>query len=121
MLTNADCTVYRYNKANQGFDRYYIPAVMWRESKGANVLKSGLQSIDSVTVFISAQYVKSAPKTPAKDMLVKGNCDFVFDNTSLQTVSESLKTLRAQRDFVTVSAVDEMLYGGLPHIEVSAK
>ena len=54
-------------------------------------------------------------------MLVKGNCDFVFDNTSQQTISESKRRFDAEHSFVTVMSIDNYMFGGLPHIEVSAK
>ena len=33
MLTNTDCTLYHFNKLTQGYDRYYLSAVMWQESR----------------------------------------------------------------------------------------
>ena len=119
MLKNADCTLYLYDKNNGGFIRYFISDVYWHESKAQNVLKSGLSSADSTTVYLYNTEV--VPKTPSKDMLVKGDCSFEFDNTSSQTVSKSMAEFRKQFDFVTVSSVDDVRYGGLPHIEISAK
>lgn len=52
MLKNADCTLYLYNKATQGFTRHIINGVYWRENKAGNVLRSGLQTADSTTIFI---------------------------------------------------------------------
>lgn len=121
MLTNSDCTVYRYNTFTQGFDRLYIPHVAWLECRAANVLKSGMQNADSVMIHIAAKYAASAPQTAAKDMLVKGNCPFEFDNSSVQSISDSMKSFRAQYRFVTAASIDDYLYGGLPHIEVSAR
>lgn len=34
------------------------------------------------------------PLTVAKDMLVRGLCDFDFDNTNQQTISESMKNFK---------------------------
>lgn len=121
MQTNTDCTVYRYNSDTQGFDRIYIPAVMWQESKAANILKSGLQSADSTIIYMDKAYAEKAPKTPAKDMLVKGNCLFCFDNTSPQKISESMRAFTKAHSFVTASSIDEKLYGNLQHIKVSAR
>lgn len=117
MMVNVDCTLYRYE--NGGFVRYIIPNVYWRESKAANVLKSGLMSVDSTTVYLYNDAV--VPTSPSKDMLVKGVCPFEFDNTSTQTVSQSMKTFTAQYSPVTVMSVDCMMFGGLPHIEISAR
>jgi len=119
MLKNADCTLYRYNKATQGYDRYFIQGVYWSENKAGNVLKSGLQSADSTTVYIYNDYV--LPETPTKDMLVKGDCRFVFDNASPQTVSASMKEFSKLYCFVTVTSIDNCFFGSLPHFEISAK
>lgn len=118
---NNACTVYRYNDTTKGFDRYYIPHVAWVECRAANVRKTGLQNADSVMVHIPAEYAANAPQTPAKDMLVKGDCPFRFDNSTPQSVSDSLKAFRTNHRYVTASAIDDYRYGGLPHVEVSAK
>lgn len=117
MMVNADCTLYRYE--NGGFVRYVIPKVYWRESKADNVMRSGLASADSTTVYLYDDAV--VPTSPSKDMLVKGVCAFAFDNTSAQTVSQSMKAFTAQYSPVTVMSVDNMMFGGLPHIEISAR
>lgn len=119
MLTNADCTLYRYDKATGGFTRHLIERVYWRENKAGNILKSGLQAVDSTTVYLYSDAV--VPSAPAKDMLVKGSCDFVFNNTSPQTILQSMNDFRAAYSAVTVMSVDNYMFGGLPHIEVSAK
>ncbi len=53
MLKNADCTLYLYNKATQGFTRHIINGVYWRENKAGNVLRSGLQTADSTTIYFT--------------------------------------------------------------------
>ena len=119
MMTNADFTLYLYDKATGGYTRYFISGVYWRENKAGNVLKSGLQTADSTTVYLYSD--KVVPDSPTKDMLVKGKCDFVFDNTSPQTISESKKRFDTEHSHVTVMSIDRYMFGGLPHIEVSAK
>ncbi|MBQ8298021.1 MAG: hypothetical protein IJX77_09600 [Ruminococcus sp.] len=81
--------------------------------------KSGLSTADGTTIFIYQQ--SPIPESPTKDILVKGCCEFEFDNTSQQTVSASLKILRAETDFVTATSITDCWYGGLPHYEISAK
>ena len=117
MLINSDCTLYRFNKATSKYDRVYIKKVYWRQNKAGNVLKSGLQTAASTTVYF---YDENVPKTPTKDMLVKGNCPFVFTSTTESALSDEMKQFRANYDFVVVKSVDNMMYGGLPHYEVSA-
>lgn len=119
MLTNADCTLYRYNKTTGGYERYFIPSVYWHENKGGNTLKSGLQTVHSTTVFIYDGC--NLPETPTKDLLIRGNCPFEFDNTSEKTVSESFTEFKKEYNFVTVMSVDNCNHGSLKHWEITAK
>ena len=83
------------------------------------MLKSGLQSIHGVTAFI---YKGGAlPTTPTKDMLVKGVCNFEFDNSSQKAVADSFEKFKKKHSFVTVMSVDDCTFGSLKHWEVSAK
>lgn len=118
-MTNADCTLYRYNKLTDGYDRFFIPSVYWHETKGDSIGKSGSDNQDSTTVYIFSRCI--LPETPAKDMLVKGNCSFYFDNTSQKSVSESFQKFRNQHRFVTVMKIADCFFGSLPHCEISAK
>ena len=120
-MTNSDCTVYRHNALTQGFDRLYIPRAVWMECRAANVLKSGMQSADSAVIHIAEKYADGAPRTVGKDMLVRGNCPFEFDNSNAQSISDSMREFRTLYRFVTATSIDNYLYGGLPHVEVSAR
>ena len=118
MMTNADCTLYKYRK-DGGFDRYFVGGVYWHENKAGNVLKSGLQTADSTTVYFYSD--SFLPLSPTKDMLVKGDCPFVFDNSTEKTVSDSMKQFRSLYRFITVMSVDDYFFGGNAHFEVSGK
>lgn len=140
MLTDTGITLYRFNGA--GFERCYIGACHWQESKAANVLKSGgNQNADGITVYVPADSLRLtpnklllpggslfpnadiSPQNAAKDIIVKGECNFLFDNSSERTVSESLRELRNNYDIHTVMSVDRLLYGSpdLRHIKISAR
>ncbi len=125
MITNTDCTLYNFNSITQGFDRYYISAVMWQENRAAKVTKQGLQSSDGVNIYIPSENIPDIQVTVTKDILVQGNCDFKFDNSTQQTVSESLKQLKKDYPkYVTVHTVDNKQYGNLPglsHIKLVAR
>ncbi len=139
MITESSCTIYIHNKIS--FDRYYIPKCHWQELKASNVLKSGNVNADGITVYIPASSSVLAPngflypsnelftnmdilpQNAAKDIIVKGECKFVFDNTSDKAASESLKKLRETSDIHTVMSIDRLLYGlpELQHIKISAR
>ena len=118
MLANSDCTVYLFDKQTGGFVRKYAEKVYWCENKSGSIVKSGMQT-SAAQGCISMMI--NVPKTPAKDMLVRGKCEFEFDNQTPQSISESMKMFRAEYDFVTVMSIDDYMFGGLPHMEVSVK
>lgn len=118
-------TLYRAN--GDGYDRFVIPNSHWQECKASNVIKSGLQNADSVVIYIpySSIYVDDVDVTPqntSKDMIVKGVCDFVFDNTFDQSISESFREFKRKYKPLTVNSIDRKLYGSkaLQHIKISA-
>lgn len=120
MLVNTDCTVYRY--ADGGYERVYIPAVFWRDSHGVRVASGGLITVDEVLLYIPEEHAELAPRTPQKDILVRGSCPHTFDNTSATSVSASLRELNARYTAVTVTSVSDKRYGAaLRHIKVVAK
>lgn len=128
MLTNECCTLYLKN--GNGFARYFVPKCHWQESKASNVLKSGLQNADGVTVYIFARDIseelKAAlkhRKNTAQDLIVADECDFTFDNSTPQSASQSLKALTAAYDVHTVMSLDRLFYGSpdMQHFKLSAR
>lgn len=139
MMTESGCTLYRHNGI--GFDRYYIKECHWQECKASNVIKSGNQNADSITVYIPAKALVltpdknltpsktlfidfgKSPQNASKDIIVKGECNFTFDNCLEKTVSESLKNLNQTYNTYTVMSIDTLLYGSidLQHIKISAR
>lgn len=139
MRTEACCTVYKSN--GNGYYRYFIPRCHWQENKARNVLKSGMQNADSVAVYIPADCMvvapsnnyypadeffvnaETAPNNAAQDIIIKGECNFAFDNTSQQSVSESLREFAKNNSYHTVMSIDRKLYGSknLQHIKISAR
>lgn len=114
MLKNADCTVYEHDT----FKRHYINGVYWNDSRGQTLTKNGIQISDSVVVYLySDDYV---PRSG--DLIVSGIADFVFDSSTQRSASESMKLFRAKYpDFAVVKSVSNCMFGGLPHIEITAR
>ena len=125
MLTNTDCTLYHFNKLTQGYDRYYLSAVMWQESRTEKIGKQGVIVSDDVNIYVPKE-IATFPKCElTRDMLVKGNIDFIFDNTSQKTVSESLKEFNhTYPESVTVLTYEDKNYSvgsQLDHIKLTAR
>lgn len=114
MLKNADCTIYEKGS----FTRHIFEGVYWNDSRGAAVGKNGIQISDSILVYIyDDDYI---PK--AGDIIVKDIIDFEFDSSSQKSTSESMELFRKQfPDFAVVKNASNCCYGGLPHIEVTAR
>lgn len=139
MFADTMLTLYRFN--GKGFDRYVIPQCHWQECKASNVLKSGMTDADGIIVYIPAKALVLAPNSflfpcnqlflnadisphnPSQDIIIKGECNFTFDNSNDRSVSESLKQLRNEYDIHTVMSIDRLLYGSadMQHIKVSAR
>lgn len=123
MYTNADITLYACPDGK--YTRHEIEGVFWEDVKQSNVLKSGLSTADAVRVFIPAKNLPGGVKfTTGKDLIVKDIVEFEVDNTSQQTISASLKTMKETYDrVVTVSVVDDKLYGSprMQHVQLGCK
>lgn len=119
MLTNASCTVYRL-RSDGGYDRAYIPECFWMDARGASVKSAGITASGSVTVYIPEAH--AAELTPQSDIIVKGDCPHVFDNSTPATISASLTALRDGWDIAAVTEVEDKRYGAaLRHIKVTAR
>ena len=128
MLDNETCTL--YIKDGNGFNAYFVERCHWQESKASNVVKSGLQNADGIIVYIFVEglddelkSVLESRRNAAQDVIVKGECNFTFDNSTPQTAAQSLKTLNAEYDVHTVMSIDKLLYGSpdLQHFKLSAR
>ncbi len=74
MYTNADMTLYKkeYDTTTkkEKWVRHEIKNVFWDSAQGANIIKSGMSTADSVTVFVPLANISIEPKTG--DYIVKG-------------------------------------------------
>lgn len=131
MLTNESCTIFIRN--GLGFDRFFVPKCHWQGSISSAVFKDGFQSKDGITVYIFVKDITemlrtelntalSNRKKAAKDIIVKGECNFEFDGSSQQAASESMKKLNANYDVHTVMSIDRLLYGSenMQHYKITA-
>ena len=119
MICTADCTV--YVALEKGFERRYIPECHWVENLSSGVEKTGQRRSDTVTVYIPPDYKHLSPEKSDRDMIVKGECNFTFDNTDEKSASESMKEFRKKHKFFTVKGIEPKIYGNnTSHIKVVA-
>ena len=129
MKTNCDITI--YNKVvidrETKYVRSHIYGVHWQDTKGANILRSGLESADAAKVYIpftsGENYLK--PKDfkgeteghftlQHEDVIVKGVIN--DDYTTLKELEKKYDNVR------TITTVDTKDYGSqrMKHWEVGA-
>lgn len=114
MLINADITLFE----KESHTRHFIENVYFSDCRGQTVTKNGVQTSDSILVYIYSDFY--LPKSG--DILVKNRCDFLFDNSCQKILSESMKKFREEYpDFAVVKTVNNYSFGGLPHIEITAR
>lgn len=121
MLANATITVFENSGTASNIKitkRHTISNVYWNDSRGQTISKNGIQITDSVVIYLfSNEYI---PK--ANDIVVKGVTDFEMDMTSQKTASDSMKVFKAMfPDSAVVKSVNNCMFGGLPHIEITAR
>ena len=126
MYTNADCTLYLYSKEGKAekYTRFPVEEVYWEYVEQATFLKTGQRNACSVLLVIPLESLSEPVNfTRGKDLAVKGIVTDEIDCSSQETMSKSLAALKAAHELLTVTTVDERLYGSesMQHYELSCK
>lgn len=129
MLTNCDVTIFNKYIENREtkYQKSYIYGVHWEDSKGANVLKSGLDNADKSIIYIpfynGKNYLK--PKEFVKDNI--GNFTLQHEDIIVKGIIDdeftTIKALEAKYDDVRmITKVDTRDFGSerMQHWEVGA-
>ena len=114
MLSNADVTFYNA----KDYTRHTAYKAYFADNRGQTVKKNGIEISDAVSIYLyTDEYIPTVG-----DIVVKGIVNFEFDNTSQKKVSESIKEFREMfLGFAVVKSVSDYTFGGLPHIEITAR
>lgn len=126
MYTNSDVTLYLFSKAGKHvqYTRKTIEGVYWEDVQQSTFLKTGQRDTASVLLIIPYESLgEPICFTKGKDLVVKGCVMEEIDSSSQEALSKSLEALKANYSYVTVSTVDERLYGSesVWHYELSCK
>ena len=126
MYTNADVTLYLYSKEGKAerYTRMPIERVYWEDVRQSTFLKTGQRDACSVLLVIPLESLDEPLKfTRGRDLAVKGIIDDEIDSSSQEALSKSLAELKNAHEYVTVTTVDERLYGSetVQHYELSCK
>lgn len=126
MYTNADVTLYLYSKEGKAeeYTRMTIEGVYWEDARQSTYLKIGQRDGTSALLIIPLESLDGPIKlTQGKDLAVKGIIEDEIDCNSQEAMSKSLAALKAAHELLTVTTVDERLYGSesMQHYELSCK
>lgn len=126
MFTNADCTFYLYSKKGrtEKYTRFPIEDVYWEDARHSTFIKTGQRDACSVLLVIPLESLDEPIKlTQGKDLVVKGIVTDEIDCTDQKTISESLAALKSAHNYLTITSVDERLYGSesVQHYELDCK
>lgn len=126
MITNADATLYLYRKngKNVSYLRQPIEEVYWEDVRQSTFIKTGQRDAASVLLVIPFESLTDPLMlTQGKDLVVKGIVEDEIDGSTPETLSKSLAALKEKYHYLTVTTVDEYLYGSesVQHYELSCK
>ena len=126
MFTNADATLYLYRKdeKNVRYLRQPIEEVYWEDVRQSTFLKTGQRDAASALLVIPFESLTDPLMlTQGKDLVMKGIVEDEIDGSTPEALSKSLATLKEKYHYLTVTTVDEYLYGSesFKHYELSCK
>ena len=126
MYTNADVTLYLYSKDGKAekYTRMPIEGVYWEDVRQSTYLKTGQRDGTSVLLVIPMESLDGPINlTQGKDLAVKGVIGDEIDCSSQEAMSKSMTALKSAHGFLTVTTVDERLYGSesVQHYELACK
>lgn len=106
-----------YHFENGAYKKQVIQNTFYYDVDITTVSKMGSQT--NITFIAIINTDTDIAINTGKDIVVKDESDFEFDNTSEQTIAQSLKELKALMPIYTVKGVDKNLFGGLSNIKLS--
>lgn len=126
MYTNADVTLYLYSKVGkvEKYTRRPVEGVYWEDVKQSTFLKTGQRDACSVLLVIPLESLEEPVKfTQGRDLVVKGIVEDEIACTSLEAQSKSMAALKKEYEYVTVTTVDEKLFGSesMWHYELACR
>lgn len=126
MYTNSDVTLYLYSKdgSTVKYTRKPIEGVYWEDVRQSTFLRTGQRDACSVLLVIPLESLDGPIKfEQGRDLAVKGIVADEIDSSSQEALSKSLVALKATHGYVTITMVDDRLYGSetMQHYELSCK
>lgn len=102
------CTFYR--KVNDMWERYHVEGVLWQDTAGVNMIKSGLKDTNTLELYIP---FSTGFKPLIGDFVIKGTIDYEIERKPSE--------LFELYDVRTITTVDVFDFGELKHYEAGGK
>lgn len=114
-----NCTVYE----NNTYTKHEYRDVFYCDERGIVTLKNGIQTAGVLNIIIYSASGGAVDYIPKQgDIVVCGDCDFDFDMTSQQTISESMTEFRElYPKFGAISSVSHEICGTRPDYIITAR
>ena len=101
-------TVYRQEAGK--WSKYHVYGVLWQDTEGMNIIKSGLKDANSLRLYIPFSCGFEPKK---KDIVLKGIVNY--------EVKQKPSELYQVGDVRTITTVDKFDFGSLKHYEVGGR
>ncbi len=118
MNVSGNCTVYD----GKTFEKHSFGNVYFYDNRGETTLIDGIKQAGSVIVQIYADRSRTDDYKPKLgDIVVLGNCVFVFDTATQQSISQSMAQFRAtNKSYAVINDIKNVTYGQLPDYIITA-
>lgn len=118
LITNAICTLYE----KDSFKRHIFYDVYTHDARGEVVTKDGAKTSGDVKMLIYAVCNNSGYVPKIGDIILDFECDFEFDSSSQQSVSESMAQFRKScPEFAVIKSVEHKTIGIKPDFDITAR
>lgn len=115
---SGSCTVYE----SKTFVRHSFENVYFFDNRGKAVMKDGIMQAGSVAVQIYADRFRADNYKPKiGDIVVLGDCNFEFDTSTQQNISQSMAQFRwLNKGYAVINELRCLTYGVVPDYVITA-
>lgn len=118
LVISGICTIYE----GKSYARHVYDNAYYHDQRGDSVMTDGIASQGALHVQLYADKYREDNYCPEiGDIVVPGECAFVFDTSSQQAESASMRSFRESTDFAVISEVRSVSYGDIPDYILTAQ
>lgn len=120
MYTNANITIYKYNKTTQEYTRQVVKDVFFLETKETNMSKTGAISQDAIKVLIPYSSAQNIEIIVNKSYVLRGICELDINKNTKQA---DINSINEFFNLYTITIFDNKDFGSehMRHYVLSGK